>query len=71
MISKKEEEHPEIPELPELPRVEVVRRLRERLEPILLFGESESDAEKRLRSIEVKHVFNLLLYFSCFFGDLP
>ena len=39
--------------MPSLPRVEVVRRLRERLEPILLFGETEKDSEKRLRSIEV------------------
>ena len=40
-------------EMPSLPRVEVVRRLRERLEPILLFGETEKESEKRLRSIEV------------------
>ena len=39
--------------LPTLPRDEVIRRLRERLEPILLYGESENDAQKRLRSIEV------------------
>ena len=31
----------------------MIRRLRERLEPILLFGETESDSETRLRSIEV------------------
>ena len=40
-------------DLPTLPRDEVIRRLRERLEPILLYGESENDAQKRLRSIEV------------------
>ena len=40
-------------DLPNLPRDEVIRRLRERLEPILLFGETENDAQVRLRSIEV------------------
>merc|ERR1719322_478568 len=40
-------------DLPTLPRDEVIRRLRERLEPILLFGETENDAQVRLRSIEV------------------
>lgn len=36
-----------------LPRTEVIRRLRERMEPILLFGESEYDAFKRLRQYEI------------------
>jgi len=36
-----------------LPRIEVVRRLRERLEPIVLFGETEQQALKRLRAIEI------------------
>ncbi|XP_017761106.1 PREDICTED: pre-mRNA-splicing factor 18 [Eufriesea mexicana] len=36
-----------------LPRHEVVRRLRERSEPILLFGESEIEAFKRLRRCEI------------------
>lgn len=36
-----------------LPRPEVVRRLRERLEPVLLFGETELDAFKRLRESEI------------------
>ena len=36
------------------PRIEVVRRLRERLEPIILFGETEQQALKRLRAIEVQ-----------------
>ena len=36
------------------PRIEVVRRLRERLEPILLFGETEQQFLKRLRAIEVQ-----------------
>jgi len=36
-----------------LPRVEVIRRLREKLEPILLWGESEDDANLRLRSVEI------------------
>ena len=40
-------------DLPDLPRVEVIRRLRERSEPILVFGESEADAMTRLRDLEV------------------
>lgn len=36
-----------------LPRGEVVSRLRDRGEPISLFGESESDAFKRLRRCEI------------------
>jgi len=36
-----------------LPRVEVIRRLRDRHEPILLFGEAEEDACKRLRQLEL------------------
>ena len=38
---------------PLLPRVEVMRRLRERLEPITLFGEDEDEACKRLRNLEM------------------
>lgn len=34
-------------------RQEVIRRLRERGEPILLFGESEVEAFKRLRKSEI------------------
>lgn len=48
-----------------LSRQEVIRRLRERTEPILLFGESEIEAFKRLRKCEilepevnkVRHIF--------------
>ncbi|XP_063244257.1 pre-mRNA-splicing factor 18 [Bacillus rossius redtenbacheri] len=36
-----------------LPRKDVIRRLRERGEPILLFGETEVDAFKRLRRSEI------------------
>ncbi|KAK9875709.1 hypothetical protein WA026_009506 [Henosepilachna vigintioctopunctata] len=36
-----------------LPRQEVITRLRDREQPILLFGESEVDAFKRLRRVEV------------------
>lgn len=43
----------EEPDVPQLPRVEVVRRLRERLQPIFLFGESEAQACLRLRSVEL------------------
>lgn len=50
-----------------LSRQEVIRRLRERGEPILLFGESEIEAFKRLRKCEilepeVNKVKRLLLY---------
>ena len=38
---------------PELARVEVVRRLREREEPVRLFGELDLDAFKRLRKLEI------------------
>jgi len=40
-------------DVPILPRIEVVRRLRERLQPIILFGETEIEACQRLRIIEV------------------
>lgn len=36
-----------------LSRQEVIRRLRERGEPVLLFGESEIEAFKRLRKCEI------------------
>ncbi|RWS17320.1 U5 snRNP-associated RNA splicing factor-like protein [Dinothrombium tinctorium] len=36
-----------------LPRKEVIRRLRERGEPILLFGETESESFARLRHLEI------------------
>ncbi|XP_065082519.1 pre-mRNA-splicing factor 18 [Ochlerotatus camptorhynchus] len=36
-----------------LPRTEVIRKLRERGEPILLFGESEADSCSRLRQLEI------------------
>lgn len=36
-----------------LPRQEVITRLRDRTEPILLFGESETDAFNRLRKCEL------------------
>ncbi|XP_033332376.1 pre-mRNA processing factor 18 isoform X2 [Megalopta genalis] len=36
-----------------LPRHEVIRRLRERGEPIMIFGESEIEAFKRLRKCEI------------------
>ncbi|KAK8747832.1 hypothetical protein OTU49_017533 [Cherax quadricarinatus] len=43
----------DVGDAPELPRVEVIRRLREREEPILLFAESEHDAFRRLRRLEI------------------
>lgn len=36
-----------------LPRKEVVRRLRDRNEPILLFAETEIEAFRRLRKLEI------------------
>lgn len=36
-----------------LPRQEVISRLRDRSEPVLLFGESEVDAFRRLRKCEL------------------
>lgn len=36
-----------------LQRSEVIRKLRERCEPILLFAETESDAFYRLRQLEI------------------
>jgi pre-mRNA-splicing factor 18 len=36
-----------------LPRLEVIRKLRERGHPILLFAESEMDSFKRLRRCEI------------------
>ncbi|KAH8031885.1 hypothetical protein HPB51_021074 [Rhipicephalus microplus] len=36
-----------------LPRKEVIRRLRDRSEPILLFGETETEAFHRLRRLEI------------------
>lgn len=38
---------------PELARAEVVRRLREREEPIMLFGETDNLAFRRLRKLEI------------------
>ncbi|ODM93416.1 Pre-mRNA-splicing factor 18 [Orchesella cincta] len=42
-----------IDDLPQLSRREVMRRLRERGEPILLYGETEMEAFKRLRKLEI------------------
>ena len=36
-----------------LPRKEVIKRLRERNEPVILFGESETEAFRRLRKLEL------------------
>ena len=36
-----------------LPREEVVRKLRERLAPIFLFGETEDEANLRLRTLVI------------------
>jgi len=42
-----------VEDLPKLSRREVIRRLRERGEPILLYGETEEEASKRLRKLEI------------------
>lgn len=47
-MKKKEAEEERV-----LPRKEVIRRLRERLEPIHLFGETEIEAFQRLRRLEI------------------
>ncbi|CAG0894897.1 unnamed protein product [Cyprideis torosa] len=39
---------------PILPRKEVIRRLRERSEPIRLFGENDGDAFERLKTLEIQ-----------------
>jgi len=44
-------ENLEVPNLYPLPKEEVQKRLREMLQPILVFGESDEDANKRLRSL--------------------
>jgi len=36
-----------------LPREEVIRRLRDKLEPIILFGETENEANLRMRALEI------------------
>jgi len=42
-----------VEDLPKLSRREVIRRFRERGEPITLFGENELEAFKRLRKLEI------------------
>lgn len=52
--ANKQETEREQTESVSLPRTEVVKRLRERGHPILLFGESELQSFKRLRRIEIQ-----------------
>jgi len=42
-----------VEDLPKLSRREVIRRLRERGEPVLLFGENDTEAARRLRKLEI------------------
>ena len=42
------------PSLHSISRSEVIRRLRERLEPILLFGETQAESMERLKQLEMK-----------------
>nr|XP_034828830.1 DNA helicase MCM9 [Maniola hyperantus] len=50
----KKQETDEQTESVALPRAEVIKRLRERAHPIILFGESELQAFRRLRRIEIQ-----------------
>ena len=43
------------PEPQHLSRGEVVRRLRDRFEPVLVFGETEEEALDRLRKLEAEN----------------
>ncbi|XP_069118821.1 pre-mRNA-splicing factor 18-like [Argopecten irradians] len=55
IVSKKEENKTkdEDEKVPQLPRKEVIRRLRERNEPIRLFGENDYDTFQRLKKLEM------------------
>lgn len=52
-IERPEKSSDTVNKIADIPRNEVIRKLRERLEPILLFGESEHDSCKRLRQLEI------------------
>lgn len=54
LSANKQETEREQTESVSLPRTEVIKRLRERGHPILLFGESELQSFKRLRRIEIQ-----------------
>lgn len=49
-----------------LPRTEVIKRLRERGHPILLYGENEFQSFKRLRRIEIQEPEANRVYHKCF-----
>ena len=53
-------------EASELPRKEVMRRLRDRNEPITLFGELEIDSFRRLRRLEIQEpeLIHVMFYFT-------
>lgn len=53
-IEKNQDNENEKTENASLPRSEVIKRLRERGHPILLFGENELHSFKRLRRIEIQ-----------------
>lgn len=55
-----------------LPRKEVIRRLRDRNEPVILFGESDIEAFRRLRKLEISEpeinrVYSFLCNYKEFF----
>jgi len=50
---KDKAENPAHDHLYPLPRSEVIRKLRDALQPIILFGETEDEANLRLRSLEI------------------
>ncbi|KAM3966887.1 pre-mRNA processing factor 18 [Aphomia sociella] len=53
-LTKQEKSETEHSEIVSLPRAEVIKRLRERGHPILLYGENEMQSFKRLRRIEIQ-----------------
>ncbi|CAG9787173.1 unnamed protein product [Diatraea saccharalis] len=54
IVSKQEQQDIDQSELVSLPRTEVIKRLRERGHPILIFGENEAQSFRRLRRIEIQ-----------------
>lgn len=55
----------------QLPRAEVIKRLRERSHPILLFGENELQSFKRLRRIEIQEPEANRVRYSLFLMPTP
>lgn len=71
LVTRQDSTEVEQTETVSLPRTEVIKRLRERGHPILLFGESEGQSFRRLRRIEIQEpeanrvsVTDILMYIS-------